>query len=564
MTGVRESEIDGVLCFWVDMGRPASRAHLIFRQGLADEPLPETGWLRLLEHLALLDRETLTRPIEGSTTMLLTTFRAEGSGPVLADRLQTLARWFAEPDFRLLARERGVLQAEAQLRTDPLVRSLTWRYGAVGPGVTSYAEAGAVRATPELLFDRCRQVFNSANALLVLDGPPPTGLTLPLPAGEYLPPSAATRVDRRHAATYVDEVGGLTLSGVVDRTPASDYLPAILERAVHDGLRQRTGGAYGPWSGGVDADDLHAVVGAGSDVTPDMLPIAAEAAFDISLRLAQDGVPRPWLQEALDARLAALAAPEAPFEVALGAARAVLSDRVPKTHEELVEETRTTDPNQVDAAARAFHASLLIGVPETAQVPKSAPLISFPEVEPSGVSPRYRHIDWPAEVTTFAVDGQALEQVHGPAAQRIRTDEVVGVFAWRDGTRQVVARDGSSLEMEPRQWFRGQELTHTLDTVIPAALQVPMPDREVTFRRMALGHKCAVAFGRSANTVPGLSVLVGVVLLLTVLLLLGGHTVVGGVFLLLAAALGAQLWRLHSQHPAASLQEPATPSGALG
>ena len=204
------------------------------------------------------------------------------------------------------------------------------------------------------------------------------------------------------------------------------------------------------------------------------------------------------------------------------------------------------------------------GVPETAQGPKSAPLNSFPEVEPSGVSPRYRHIDWPAEVTTFAVDGQALEQVHGPGAQRIRTDEVVGVFAWRDGTRQVVARDGSSLEMEPRQWFRGQELTHTLDTVIPAALQVPMPDREVTFRRMALGHKCAVAFGRSANTVPGRSVLVGVVLLLTVLLLLGGHTVVGGVFLLLAAALGAQLWRLHSQHPAASLQEPATPSGALG
>jgi hypothetical protein len=81
---------------------------------------------------------------------------------------------------------------------------------------------------------------------------------------------------------------------------------------------------------------------------------------------------------------------------------------------------------------------------------------------------------------------------------------------------------------------------------------------------MSLGHKCAVAFARSANTVPGLSVLVGVVLLLTVLLLLGGHTVVGGVFLLLAAALGAQLWRLRSHQPSAMTQEPATPSGALG
>jgi hypothetical protein len=564
MTGVRESEIDGVLCFWVDMGRPASRAHLLFRQGLADETLPETGWLHLLEHLALLDRETLTRPIEGSTSMLLTTFSAQGSGPVLTERLQALARWLAEPDFRLLARERGVLQAEAQLRADPLLRSLTWRYGAVGPGVTSYAEAGALRATPELLWDRCRQVFNSANAVLVLDGPPPEGLTLPLAAGEYLPPSVADRVDRRHPATYVDEVGGLTISGVVDRTPAADYLAAILERAVHDGLRQRTGGAYGPWSGRVDADDQHAVIAAGSDVTPDMLPVVAEAGFEISRRLSQDGVPRPWLQEAVDARLAALATPDAPFEVALGAAHAVLGDRVPRTHEELVEQTRNLDPDQVDAAARAFHTSLLIGVPEKARVRKIAPLVTFPDVEPSGISPRYRHIDWPAELTTFAVDGQAVETGHGLKAQRIRTGDVVGVFAWRDGTRQVVARDGSSIEMEPRRWYRGQELSATLDTIVPAGLQVPMPDREVTFRKMGLGQKCAVAFARSANTVPGLSVLVGLVLLLTLLLLLGGHTVVGGVFLLLAGALGAQLYRLRSHHPAPVVQEPVTPTGALG
>ncbi len=564
MTGVRESEIDGVLCFWVDMGRPASCAQLIFRQGLADETLPETGWLRLLEHLALLDRETLTRPIQGSTTMLLTTFLAHGAGPVLVERLQTLARWLAEPDFRLLARERGVLQAEAQLRADPLVRSLTWRYGAVGPGVAGYAEAGAVRATPELLFDRCRRVFNSANAALVLDGPPPPGLSLPLAAGEYLPPSAAHLVDRAHPATYVDDVGGLTLSGVVDRSPAADFLPAILERAVHDGLRQRTGGAYGPWSRRVDADDQHAVIGAGSDVTPDMLPIAAEAGFEISRRLSQDGVPRPWIQEAVEARLADLAAPEAAFHVALGAAHAVLSDRVPKTQEELVEETRATDPDRVDAAVRAFHASLLLGVPEQARVRRTAPLISFPEVEPSGITPRYRHIDWPAEVTTFALDSQTLETVNGPAAQRIRMEDVVGVFAWRDGTRQVIGRDGSSLEMEPRQWFRGQELTRTLDTMVPPGLQVPMPDREVTFRRMGLGHKCAVAFARSANTVPGLSVLVGLVLLLTLLLLLGGHTVVGGVFLVLTGALSAQLYRLHSHHPPAVVTEPVTPSGALG
>ena len=143
---VRETEVDGVLCFFVDMGRPASAAHLLFRQGTADEALHETGWLHLLEHLALLDRETLTRPIEGRLSLLLTHFAAFGEPEAITERLGALGRWLSEPDLRLLARERGVLQSRAQGPRDGLVSSLTWRYGASGPGVTSYAEVGAVRA----------------------------------------------------------------------------------------------------------------------------------------------------------------------------------------------------------------------------------------------------------------------------------------------------------------------------------------------------------------------------------------------------------------------------------
>src|SRR4051794_35170709 len=165
MNGVRETEIDGVLCFWLDMGRPASCAHLLFRQGLADEPLHETGWLHLLEHLALLDRETLTRPIESRISLLRTHFAAYGGPEAVVAHVGALARWLADPDLRLLARERGLLQAEAHESPDPLARSLTWRYGAVGPGVASHAEMGAVRATEDLLVERSRRVYNAANAI---------------------------------------------------------------------------------------------------------------------------------------------------------------------------------------------------------------------------------------------------------------------------------------------------------------------------------------------------------------------------------------------------------------
>ena len=55
-------------------------------------------------------------------------------------------------------------------------------------------------------------------------------------------------------------------------------------------------------------------------------------------------------------------------DVALGSAHAVLSDRVPKSHDELLEEARGIDPDRVDAAARAFHGSLMLGLPEGARV----------------------------------------------------------------------------------------------------------------------------------------------------------------------------------------------------
>lgn len=543
MNAVRETEIDGVLCFFVDTGRPASSAHLIFRQGLADEPLHESGWLRLLEHLALLDRETLSRPIEGTVTMLTTGFRAHGGEVAVVDRLRELSRWLGEPDLRLLARERGVLQAEAQRRSDPLLRSLTWRYGATGPGVASYAEAGSVRATPELLAERAQRVFNRSNAVLVLDGPPPATVSLPLPSGEYRPSTPAPTLDRRLPAAYVDD-SGVTLSGTVPRSHEAEFLPDLLERAVHDGLRQRTGGVYAPWARMERVDDRHLVVATGSDVVPEMLRSIAGVGHDISRRLADEGVPRAWLTEAVDARLRALDGPRAALDVALGAAYAVLGDQVPKTHEELVHEARATDPDLVDAAVRAFHETLLVGVPEGARLDGGLRTVDFPETEPASTASRHRHVNWPADLATFSANDEFLESATGTSARSLRVDDVVALFAWRDGTRKVVARDGSSLEMEPTQWYRGHQLTAALDRAVPADLHVPMPDRVVTFRRMGPAERCAITFGRVANTVPGIAVMLGVSLLLVLIGVLGGHRLLGAVFVLLAGALGAHLWRL--------------------
>ena len=549
MNAVRETQIDGVLCFHVDTGRPASAAHLLFRQGLADEPVHETGWLHLLEHLALLDRETLTRPIEGRQTLLLTHFAAFGGPEAITEQVGALARWLSNPDLRLLARERGILQAAAHEPSDGLIRSLTWRYGAAGPGVASYAEVGAIRATEQALVERSRKVFNAANAILVLDGPPPAGLSVPLPPGEYHHAPDAVPLQRRLPTAYRDEVG-LTLSGVVTRTHEAGFLPDILERALHDGLRQHSGGAYGLWSAMTDVDNTQAVIAAGSDLVPEMLPGLAGAVLEVTGRLAENGVPRDWVVEAVERRLRIFESPAAMVETALEGAYAALSEQVPLSYEELLAQLRGTDPMRVDHAARELHASLLVGLPEAAPLGRSLPSVTFAESRPVGSGAKHAHVNWPADLTTFSVDHQVAERVTGTMSRTMRLSEVVGLLAWRDGARHLIGRNGAVLEMEPREWTRGKDITKALDAAIAPELHVSMPDRAVTFQRMSMSERSAMTFARFANTRVGLSTMIGVLGLLALLALVGGHRVVGVFLLILAAAVGAHLWRTEAAHAA--------------
>ena len=488
MTGVRESEIDGVLCFWVDMGRPASCAHLMFRQGLADEPLHETGWLHLLEHLALLDRETLTRPIEGRLTLLLTHFAAFGGPEALIEQLGALARWLAEPDLRLLARERGVLQAAGPEPRDPLIRSLTWRYGASGPGVTSYAEVGAVRATDQLLVERSRRVFNASNAILVLDGPPPEGLRLPLPAASTSTAPTAEPVGRALPAAYRDEVG-LTLSGVVTRTHEAGFLPGVLERAAARRAttpqRRRLRAVVAHWPRSTTSTRWSRL---GPRSSPRCCRRSAEAALEVTAPARRErrtarvgaGGRRP--------RLRVLESPAAMVETRSGGG----VRRAERPGADVLRGAprrscgRPT-PAQVDRAAHELHASLLVGLPEAAPLHRALPLVDLPRVAADGSGDKHSHVNWPADLTTFSVDEHVAERLTGSLCRPCRSG--------RRRRRPRLARRRPSPGRPPRatswRWSRasgrgGKELTKALDAAIPAELHVAMPDRTVTFQRMSV------------------------------------------------------------------------------
>lgn len=116
MFALHETEVDGVRCFWVETDRPTLSAQLIFRQGMADEWLNESGWLHMLEHLSLHGRGGGTLQVNGSVSLLHTSFTAHGPAERVGAHFSDLTQWLSAPTFHEFERERGVLQAESRLR----------------------------------------------------------------------------------------------------------------------------------------------------------------------------------------------------------------------------------------------------------------------------------------------------------------------------------------------------------------------------------------------------------------------------------------------------------------
>jgi hypothetical protein len=123
----------------------------------------------------------------------------------------------------------------------------------------------------------------------------------------------------------------------------------------------------------------------------------------------------------------------------------------------------------------------------------------------------------------------------------MRVSEIVSVLAWRDGTRQLIGRDGSSLWMEPAEWRGGPELTAQLDAALPAALRIPVPDRTDAFQPMTPAQLAASASIRFFGTVPGQIAIAAVCFLLGVMILTEGHTLVGGGLVLVTLCLAARV-----------------------
>jgi hypothetical protein len=538
MTALHETEVDGVRCFWVETGRPTLAAALVFRHGLADERFTESGFVHLLEHLSLHGRGSGGLHVNGQVRMLETTFDAHGPADQVVEHLAALTGWLSAPTFEELDRERLVLGAEAAVRGEgPTTRAMSWRFGAQGPGVVTYGEPGLGRATAELLTDRAHQVFTQGNAVLALDGAPPPGLRLVLPAGALLPVATAVSVESQFPGMYVEE-SGLVLSGLVPRGAAMGIGTELLRRQLEDRLRNQQGAAYAPWATYERVDPDSAVVIGGSDIRREALQTLANDTMDLTQALGRT----PNLERIAEVKASAsqsLRDPYAQFSIAMRAAVATLHGQTAQSGEEVIAELEAVSPHDIVVGMEQFLRTLLVGVPGDTAWQNQMRRLTARTTRPTVKGRRHRSRNWPTDRARLVVGDDVIQLSVGDEARMVSLTEAAGVLAHENGLRHVVGVDGYAVTVNPHDWHAGTRAVRRLDEVTPASKLLPMPavpgiDQVVrlgVFRRWTgplRGKVTRIHLLKAALILGGLTVSIGGIAV-AVLSDIGGLGIVAGI-----------------------------------
>jgi len=478
--GLRTTDVDGVPVFWVP-GRRSLNASLWFRTGMADETLPTSGWLHLLEHLALHDRDSIRTPVNGHVDLLFTSFHAEGEPAEVAGFLHDVCRWLSAPDFAQLEHERRVLRAEGATRTIGTVANhLLWRYGAQGPGLSGYEEFGLSTATPDGLRQLAAATYTRGNAVLALSGPPPAGLRLPLAAGPRQPARRAVPCDQPAPAGFNDRPGTVAVSGTLPRSAAATTTLRALERALQRNLRDGAGMGYSAWSSYELMDADQAMATAGIDILPDALPTIVATTASVLRRLRDVGPDPAELRDDIEQRIRLMTEEPAEHWLPFLTARDALLGQPIRSREALVDELRAVTADDVRRAAHTLWTSLLLSADPGSAGDPQLHWLDVPPASAETVEGRtFRPLATPAGKArrTLTVGPTAARLEAAASEVSARYDELAALVAFPDGGRKLIRRDGYQVVIEPGLWRRGQDAVAMVDSAVPRRLHVVLPER---------------------------------------------------------------------------------------
>lgn len=184
---------------------------MYFRVGITDETLPLRGITHLIEHLSMFHQPLGTPHMNASVSLAHTEFHLQGSPERVCKFLHDVSHAIHHLPADRLELEKQVLSAESADRTSPAAFTmLKERFGLTTYGLAATREVGVPSLTAEQLRWWASRYFTRENCVLVFDGPPPPGLDVQLPSGEFIPAPPATSVHEhfpRHCFENTPQVG---------------------------------------------------------------------------------------------------------------------------------------------------------------------------------------------------------------------------------------------------------------------------------------------------------------------------------------------------------------------
>ncbi|MGV9314252.1 hypothetical protein ACWDR0_19025 [Streptomyces sp. NPDC003691] len=365
---MHHDHIDGVPVLWTGDRQGPLEAVLVFGAGALDDPRATRGAIRLVAHLAA---STLPRTHHLTLdwwSLENTCFGASGTPEQVVNHLDAVCRGLSRLPLDRLAHEAEVL---ATSNTDPvgeMAGILLWgRYGHSGAGSANHegpgihgVPAGAVRAAADRFFHR-------ENAVLVLSGPPPEGLRLPLPEGRRPASRRAMEPEAVTGAAWfsAEEVSDPGMSWRTDPgDPAAVLAHALFRDRLVRALRHRNALSY-------DVRDCALLVGPGTaesfflpDAREGYEQQVAELMWQEALRLAAEDPTEAELAQEVAGYRGRWESPDHTMDELVEAATCLLLDREYRDPGTRLADLAAVTPDRVRTACAAALRTALMVVPE--------------------------------------------------------------------------------------------------------------------------------------------------------------------------------------------------------
>ena len=241
------TEVDGVPLHHLQSGEPVCTATLIFGVGSRDESLPTQGVIHVLEHVVMDAAKSTTAEINASVGPSETEFTVSGLPPRVTEFLDLVCRGLADPPTAGLRAEAPIIAAETDGGGGPDHTLLAARYGFRDLGIPAMDAPGPDGLTEEQLRKVAASWFVAGNAALVVDGPLPPDLRLPLLAGQ--PPEHHRIRPRRWAGPHAIRIEAPACAVSILLPPqTTDRLDVlaieVIELRLRETLRHRDGLTY--------------------------------------------------------------------------------------------------------------------------------------------------------------------------------------------------------------------------------------------------------------------------------------------------------------------------------